>query len=79
LEIWIALATAKNIFSNDHTPKMLCDSAGQNAQKSRIPRIRRQQDTGVRTTAYENVLFNDVGLSTDLRDKTDFSAQPKGV
>lgn len=33
----------------------------------------------VRTTAYENVLFNDVGLSTDLSDKKDSSAQDLGL
>jgi len=33
----------------------------------------------VRTTAYENVLFNDVGLSTDFSDKKDSSAQDLGL
>lgn len=42
---------------------------------SRIQRIRRQQDICVRTTAHENVLLNDVGLSTELSDKEDSSAQ----
>jgi len=33
----------------------------------------------VRTTAYENVLFKEVGLSTDLSDKKDSSAQDLGL
>jgi hypothetical protein len=33
----------------------------------------------IRTTAYENVLFNEVGLSTDLSDKKDSSAQDAGL
>ena len=31
----------------------------------------------VRTTAYGNVLFNDIGVSTDLSDKEDSSAQTR--
>jgi len=75
LEIKIAWVTPKNDFSNGHTPKILRDSGGQDPQKSRIQHMRRQKDVCFRTTAHEIVPFNDDGLSTDLSDKEDSSAQ----
>jgi hypothetical protein len=46
-------------------------------KKAGLRRIRGQKDIYVRTIAYENVLFSDVGLLTDFSEMENASAQAR--
>jgi hypothetical protein len=58
-------------------PRYYVTAVPKMTKKAGLRRIRGQKDIYVRTTAYENVLVNDVGLLTDFSEKENTSAHAR--